>query len=93
MGLIARTYNNVRAPWAYTTDGQAKARELGVLPAMPRWFDLGLWEFLRSTRFDGKKIEFVSGEVERGRIKYYAQNKQSMPALWDLMQEHIRPKA
>lgn len=61
----------------------------GVLPAMPRWFDNGLWEFLRSSRCDGKKLEFVSSDVERGRIEYQ-QRGNTMPALWDLMQEHIQ---
>jgi hypothetical protein len=63
----------------------------GVLPAMPRWFDNGFWEFLRSSKFDGKKLEFLSGEVERGRIEYYRQNDKEMPALWHLMQEQMQP--
>ncbi|HEX5050466.1 MAG TPA: hypothetical protein VFZ65_01720 [Planctomycetota bacterium] len=62
----------------------------GVLPAMPRWFDNGCWEFLRSTRCDGKKIEFASGDVERGRIEYQ-QRANTMPALWNLIQESIQP--
>ncbi|HEX6812903.1 MAG TPA: hypothetical protein VF384_14865 [Planctomycetota bacterium] len=63
----------------------------GVLPAMPRWFDNGLWEFLRSSRCDGAKIEFYAGDVEKGRIAYYPQNKLEMPQLWDLMQALIQP--
>jgi hypothetical protein len=63
----------------------------GVLPAMPRWFDNGCWEFLRSTKLDGKKLEFFAGDVEKGRIDYYRQKDQPMPALWDLMQEHMQP--
>ena len=63
----------------------------GVLPALPRWFDNGWWEFLRSTKLDGKKLEFFAGDVEKGRIDYYRQKGQTMPALWDLMQEHIQP--
>jgi hypothetical protein len=63
----------------------------GAIPALPRWFDNGCWEFLRSSKFDGRKFDFVSGEVERGRIDYYRQKNQPMPALWDLMQEHIQP--
>ncbi len=63
----------------------------GVLPAMPRWFDNGWWEFLRSTKLDGKKLEFFAGDVEKGRIDYYRQKDQPMPALWDLMQEHMQP--
>lgn len=63
----------------------------GVLPALPRWLDNGCWEFLRSSRFDGRKLEFAAGEVERGRIDYYRQKGQPMPMLWDLMQEHIQP--
>lgn len=62
----------------------------GVLPAMPRWLENGCWEFTRSTTFDGKKFEFVSGDVERGRIDYYRQKDQAIPAIWDLMQEHIQ---
>lgn len=62
----------------------------GVLPAMPRWFDNGCWEFMRSTRCDGKKIEFMPSDVEKGRIDYQLRDK-SMPALWDLMQEKIQP--
>ena len=34
MGLAARTYVNVTAPWALTDAGAAKARELGVLPPL-----------------------------------------------------------
>ena len=33
LGLVARTYANLTAPWTYTAAGVAKARELGVLPA------------------------------------------------------------
>lgn len=62
----------------------------GVLPALPRWFDNGWWEFLRSSKFDGKKLEFFAGDVEKGRIDYYRQNSQPMTALWELMQEHIQ---
>ena len=29
-GLVARTFNNKAAPWAYTPAGEARARELGV---------------------------------------------------------------
>jgi hypothetical protein len=61
-----------------------------VLPVLPRWLDNGCWEFLRSTKLDGKKLEFLSGEVERGRIDYYRQNDRPMPALWDLIQEHMQ---
>lgn len=61
-----------------------------VLPALPRWLDNGCWEFLRSSRFDGKKFEFAAGDVEKGRIDYYRQKDQPMPALWDLIQEHIQ---
>jgi hypothetical protein len=62
-----------------------------VLPALPRWFDNGCWEILRSSKVDGKKIEFTSGDVEKGRIEYYRQKNQEMPHLWDLIQEHIQP--
>ena len=31
LGLVARTYANPMAPWAYTAAGRAKARELGIL--------------------------------------------------------------
>lgn len=63
----------------------------GVLPAMPRWFDNGLWEFLRSSQWDGKKLEFVPSDVEKGRMAYYPQNKQDVPALWHLIQESMQP--
>lgn len=63
----------------------------GVLPAMPRWLDNGCWEFLRSSKFDGKKLEFFAGDVEKGRLDYYRQNDKPMPALWDLIQEHMQP--
>lgn len=63
----------------------------GALPALPRWFDNGCWEFLRSSKWDGKKYEFAAGDVEKGRIAYYPQNNRPIPALWELMQEHIQP--
>jgi len=63
----------------------------GALAAIPRWFDNGCWEFLRSSKFDGKKFEFVSGDVERGRIDYWRQKNLPVPALWELMQEHKQP--
>jgi hypothetical protein len=62
----------------------------GALAAIPRWFDNGCWEFLRSSKFDGKKFEFVAGDVERGRIDYYRQNNKPMPMPWELMQEAIQ---
>ena len=63
-----------------------------LLSALPRWLDNGLWEYLRSTRLDRKKIEFIIGEVERGRLDY--QNRAgTMPAIWNLMQESIQPSA
>lgn len=62
--------------------------DAGVLPAMPRWLDNGLWEFLRSSKFDGKKFEFFAGDVEKGRIDWYRQNNTELLPLWDLMQEH-----
>jgi hypothetical protein len=58
-----------------------------VLPAMPRWFDNGLWEFLRSSKVDGKKLDFAAGDVERGRLDYYRQKNEEMPPLWGLIQE------
>ena len=57
---------------------------------MPRWLDNGWWEFMRSSRCDGKKVEFSASDVEKGRIAYYAQNKMSIPTLWDLIQEKIQ---
>ncbi len=62
-----------------------------AVAAIPRWFDNGCWEFLRSSKFDGKKFEFVCGEVERGRMDYYRQKGDTMPAPWKLMQEAIQP--
>ncbi|MEQ1634465.1 MAG: hypothetical protein ABL997_18935, partial [Planctomycetota bacterium] len=50
-----------------------------VLPALPRWFDNGIWEFLRSSQCDGKKIEFSSSDTEKGRIAWYPQNSQEIP--------------
>jgi hypothetical protein len=62
----------------------------GTLPALPRWLDNGLWEFCRSSTFDGKKFEFAPGDVERGRIDYYRQKNEKMPELWQLIQERIQ---
>ncbi|MEY2713837.1 MAG: hypothetical protein RIT24_180 [Planctomycetota bacterium] len=62
----------------------------GILPAMPRWFDNGIWEFLRSSQCDGKKVEFTASDVEKGRISYYSQNNQEIPATWHLIQEAIQ---
>ena len=62
----------------------------GILPAMPRWFDNGIWEFLRSSQCDGKKVEFTQSDVEKGRMAYYGQNKQEVPATWHLIQEAIQ---
>jgi hypothetical protein len=61
-----------------------------VLHALPRWIDNGCWEFCRSTKFDGKKIDFFSSDVEKGRIDYQRRGN-TMPALWDLIQESIQP--
>lgn len=61
-----------------------------LLHALPRWIDNGCWEFCRSTKFDGKKIEFFSSDVEKGRIDYQRRGN-TMPALWDLIQESIQP--
>ncbi|MGE0144552.1 MAG: hypothetical protein AB7I19_13490 [Planctomycetota bacterium] len=61
-----------------------------ALHALPRWIDNGCWEFCRSTKFDGKKIDFFSSDVEKGRIDYQRRGN-SMPALWDLIQESIQP--
>jgi hypothetical protein len=63
----------------------------GVLPALPRWFDQGCAEFLRSSHFDGKKLEFASGDVEKGRMQHWRQNNTPIPNLWDIMQEKIQP--
>ena len=35
----------------------------GVLPAMPRWLDNGCWEFMHSSHFDGKKLDFVPTQL------------------------------
>lgn len=61
-----------------------------ILPALPRWLDNGLWEFLRSSRCDGKKIDFAPGDVENGRIDYQLRAN-TVPHLWDLIQESIQP--
>jgi hypothetical protein len=60
-----------------------------VLAGLPRWLDNGCWEFLRSSRCEGRTIEFVPSDVERGRIDYQLRGK-TMPNLWDLMQEHCQ---
>lgn len=62
----------------------------GILPAMPRWFDNGLWEFLRSSQCDGKKVDFSASEVEKGRMVWYGQNKQEIPKTWEFIQESIQ---
>ncbi|MEZ6038037.1 MAG: hypothetical protein R3F29_11180 [Planctomycetota bacterium] len=64
-----------------------------TLAAMPRWFDNGLWEFLRSSKCDGKKLEFFAGDVEKGRIEHYLResNNAPLPPVWKLMQEAIQP--
>jgi hypothetical protein len=62
----------------------------GILPAMPRWFDNGIWEFLRSSQCDGKKVEFAQSDVEKGRMVWYGQNKQEVPASWHLIQEALQ---
>jgi hypothetical protein len=62
-----------------------------VLPGLPRWLDLGFWELLRSSTFDGKKYEFAPSDVERGRLEYYRQKREEMPALWGVMQEKSQP--
>lgn len=62
-----------------------------ALPALPRWIDNGFWEFCRSSYCDGKKLEFSSSDVEKGRIAYYPQNKKDMPAIWHLIQEQMQP--
>ena len=63
----------------------------GAVKALPRWLDNGLWEFFRSTRMKGKNIEFTSGDVENGRIAYYRQKGEDMPAIWNLIQESMQP--
>jgi hypothetical protein len=71
--------------WQYLDD-----EEPGVASCLPRWLDQGLWEYCRSTQVRGKKIEFESGDVEKGRIRYQ-QREDSMPAVWNLIQESIQP--
>lgn len=61
-----------------------------TLAAMPRWFDNGCWEFLRSSKCDGKKLEFFPGDVEKGRIDIQLHNNE-LPPVWKLMQEAIQP--
>lgn len=61
-----------------------------ILPALPRWLDNGLWEYLRSTKLKGKAIEFAPSEVETGRIGYQLR-AESLPALWNLVQESMQP--
>jgi hypothetical protein len=63
--------------------------DAGVLPALPRWLDNGCWEYMRSTKFDGKKLDFLSSETETGRIAN-DQHANLMPNLWDLIQEHMQ---
>jgi hypothetical protein len=59
-----------------------------ILRNMPRWLDFGLSEFMRSTRVKGKKITFLCSDVENGRFRYH-ENKNTLPALWQLIQESI----
>lgn len=61
-----------------------------VLPGLPRWFDNGCWSFMYDVKFDGKKLEFAAGEVERGRIEYQLRQN-GMPAIWNLIQESQQP--
>ena len=61
-----------------------------VLPALPRWLDNGIWEFLRSSQCDGKKVEFASSDTEKGRMAWYPQNNQEIPALWHLIEESLQ---
>jgi hypothetical protein len=65
--------------------------DAGVLPAMPRWFDNGCWSFMFGSRFDGKKLEFIQNDSEKGRAEYYVQHKEPMLPLWALMQEKKQP--
>jgi hypothetical protein len=89
-------------PNAGTTDGYGMLfravvwhwiddRAPDALAALPRWLDNGLWEYFRSTRLKGKKIEFTPSEVENGRIAYYRQKDLEMPAIWNLVQESMQP--
>ncbi|MBK8978012.1 MAG: hypothetical protein IPM29_19070 [Planctomycetes bacterium] len=63
----------------------------GAMRASPRWLELGMWEYLRSTKLKGRGIEFFPSDVERGRLDYQMRNN-SMPALWHLVQESIQPE-
>ncbi len=71
--------------WQYLDDEQP-----GVASCLPRWLDNGLWEYCRSTKVRGKRIEFEPSDVETGRIQYQQRNK-SMPPIWNLMQESMQP--
>ena len=71
--------------WHYLDD-----LDPGILPALPRWLENGCWEFMRSTRFDGRKIEFSPSDVEKGRVDYQLRGA-GMPPLWDLIQESMQP--
>ena len=76
----------IRAVIWHWIDDQAP----GAMRAAPRWFDNGLWEYCRSTRVKGRKIEFSAGDVENGRFDYHARND-SLPPLWGLIQESSQP--
>lgn len=58
---------------------------------LPRWFDHGLAELLRSTKVKGNKLEFLVSETEKGRFAYYAEKGLAIPTLWELIQELILP--
>ncbi len=62
----------------------------GSFAHLPRWLDSGLSEYLRSSKLKGRNIEFLSSEVESGRIDYQQRNE-TMPALWNLVQESMQP--
>ena len=63
-----------------------------IMGNLPRWFDLGLSEYLRSTKITKKKgIEFFSSTTETARLKWWIQNGREIPATWNLIQESIQP--
>jgi len=67
-------------------------KDPGIVDNQPRWIDLGMAEYLRSTKVSKKKVlEFTASNVEMGRIAWYASNNRQIPALWDLIQELIQP--
>jgi hypothetical protein len=60
-----------------------------IVDYMPRWVEFGLNEYARSSRVAKDHLEFFSGEVESGRMKYWTEEGRAVPSLWHVIQESI----